>query len=228
MSHRLAAPLALVLAGAVVAAAPASAASVAVGVWHLDEAAGAVTAVDSSGAGHNGTLRGSVVAGQPGYQGSAYEFTRGWVEVPTAADLNPGTADFSFSAYVKPTRDPATDETFDVLRKGTAGATGGEFKMEIASHGRVKCIAQGVVAGTRVTARVVAKEANLLDGQWHRVECSRTGTTWTVRRDGYSKSITLNFGSVVSSKSVAIGSKYGNDDFMQGLIDEAQLQITAP
>ncbi len=226
MRIRLTAPLALATALAV--AAPASAATVPVGVWHLDESAGAVTAVDSSGAGHNGTLRGSVVAGEPGYQGSAYAFTRGWVEVPTAADLNPGTADFSFSAYVKPTREPATDETFDVLRKGTAGKTGGEFKLEIASHGRVKCIAQGVVAGTRVTARVVAKEANLLDGQWHRVECSRTGTTWTVRRDSYSKSITLDFGSVVSSKSVAIGSKYGNDDYMQGLIDEAQLQIAAP
>lgn len=228
MSHRLAAPLALVLAAAFAAVAPASAASVAVGLWHLDEPAGAVTAADSSGAGHDGSLRGSVVAGKPGYQGSGYEFTRGWVDVRSAADLNPGTADFSYSAYVKPAREPATDETFDVFRKGTAGSTGGEFKLEIASHGRIKCIAQGVVAGTRVTARVVAPAADLVDGQWHRVECSRTGTTWTVRRDGYSKSITLKFGSVVSTKGVAIGSKYGNDDYMQGLIDEVRLQITVP
>jgi hypothetical protein len=84
------------------------------------------------------------------------------------------------------------------------------------------------VDGVRITARVVTARTNLADGQWHRLECARTGSTWTVRRDSYTKSITKNFGSVVSSKSLAMGSKYGNDDFMQGLIDEVQLQIDAP
>lgn len=228
MIQRLLMPAAFAMTAAVGIAAPASAALTGA-TWHFDEPAGATTAVDGSGAGHDGTVHGSVTTGEPGYQGSAYAFDGGWVEVPSADDLNPGTGDFSYSAYVKPSRHPGTDETFDVLRKGLAGRPGGEFKMEIASHGRVKCVAQGIMPdGTRVTATVVTGWTNLADGDWHRLECSRTGSTWTVSRDGVTKSITKDFGALTSPRSVVMGSKYGNDDFMRGLIDEAQLQIVTP
>jgi hypothetical protein len=221
--------LVVAFATTVMSASPASAAPVEVGVWHFDEPSGSTIAVDSSGAGNNGLIWGNVVVGQPGFQNTAYLFDGGWVEVANSTTLNPGAGDFSASAMVKLIRLPRSGETFDIIRKGTAGVKGGEFKLEIAPAGRVRCVAQGISpSGTRVTARALTTKVNLADGQWHSVSCTRTGSTWTARADGVTKAVTADLGSINNVKAVAIGAKYGKEDFTRGLIDELRLVITGP
>ena len=52
---------------------------------------------------HTGTLH-SVQVGQPGYLGTAYGFGgSGYVSVPSAADLNPGTSPTATDNVFKPT-----------------------------------------------------------------------------------------------------------------------------
>ena len=77
------------------------------GAWHLDEVSGSV-AVDSSGNGNDGTIRGRAVLGLPGHEGSGYSFASAgsWIEVPSTGSLNPGTSNFSDSAWVSFTEAP--------------------------------------------------------------------------------------------------------------------------
>ncbi len=222
-------PLAFFFAAAVLFASPASAAPIEVGVWHLDEPSGATIAVDSSGAGNSGLIRGNVVAGQPGYMNTSFLFDGGWIEVANSETMNPGSRDFTASAYLRLVRLPRSGETFDIIRKGTAGVKGGEFKLEIGTAGKVRCIAQGITpAGSRVTARAIAPKVNLADGLWHAVQCSRTGSTWTARVDGITASVTANLGSIGNAKPVAIGAKYGQEDYTRGHIDELRLEFMSP
>ena len=232
MIRRLAVLAVSVLLGAgaaVASASPASAVPTDGGLWHLDEPSGSTIAVDSSGAGNMGLIRGNVVTGQPGYLNTSYLFDGGWIEVVHSETMNPGSRDFTASAYVRLVRLPRSGETFDIIRKGTAGVVGGEFKLEIGTAGKVKCIAQGITpSGTRITARAITPKVNLADGLWHPVQCSRTGSTWTARVDGITRSVTANLGSIGNAKPVAIGAKYGQEDYTRGLIDEVRLQFLSP
>ena len=222
-------PPALVLAATVLLASPASAAPIEVGVWHLDEPTGATIAVDNSGSGNSGLIRWNVIAGQPGYMNTSFLFDGGWIEVANSESLNPGSRDFTASAYLKLVRLPRSGETFDIIRKGTGGVRGGEFKLEIGTAGKVRCIAQGITpSGTRVTARAITPKVNLADGQWHHVQCYRTGSTWTGRVDGITASVTANLGSIGNAKPVAIGAKYGQEDYTRGNIDELRLEFMSP
>lgn len=223
-------PPVFVLAAVVLVASPASASPVEVGgIWHLDDATGATIAVDSSGSGNSGVIRGRVLAGQPGYMNTSFLFDGGWIEVAHSETMNPGSRDFTASAYLRLVRLPLSGETFDIIRKGTAGVLGGEFKLEIGTAGKVRCIAQGITpAGTRITARAITPKANLADGLWHQVRCSRTGSTWTARVDGITRSVTANLGSIGNAKPVAIGAKYGQEDYTRGHIDELRLEFMSP
>src|SRR6266498_86896 len=63
-----------------------------VALWHMDETSG--TLMYDSIAGHTGSLH-SVQPGLPGFSGFAYGFngSSSYVSVPSAGDLNPGSAD---------------------------------------------------------------------------------------------------------------------------------------
>ena len=221
--------LALALAATVVLASSAAASPVAAGVWHLDDPDGATVASDSSGLGNVGRIRGAVLVGQPGYLNTSFLFDGGWIEVASSESMNPGTRDFTASAYLRLVRLPARDETFDIIRKGTAGGAGGEFKLEIGPAGKVRCVAQGVTPnGTRVTARAVTPKVNLADGLWHGVECSRAGSTWTARVDAITRFVTASLGSIDNHRSLSIGSKYGTADYTRGNIDEVHLEFVSP
>src|SRR5205085_619713 len=69
----------------------ASASTGTVALWHMDETSGTVM-YDSVGT-HNGTLH-SIQLGLPGFSGKSYGFngTSSSVTVPSAPDLNPGSA----------------------------------------------------------------------------------------------------------------------------------------
>lgn len=85
------------------------------GYWRLGEDITATTAADATGRGHTGTYGARVTQGAPGaipsdpdtaaqFPGASTDnsLTGGDVRVPTAADLNFGTTDFTAEAWVRP------------------------------------------------------------------------------------------------------------------------------
>lgn len=193
------------------------------GLWHLDETSGQVAA-DSSGSGAHGAVRGPVALGQEGHRGTAFAFgpVNAWVEVPSTAATNPGTRDFEATAWIRFSKAPGTGVTYDVLRKGLSYTAGGEFKLEIISGGRARCIAKDAA---RVRGAVVFAGRNLADGRWHRVGCVRTGAAWQVVVDGVVKSKSVGLRDIANGKSLSIGSKYGTEDPFPGLVDEVELSF---
>lgn len=193
------------------------------GVWHFDETSGQVAA-DGSADQNNGTLHGGVVVGVPGISGTAYDFSAdgSWVEVQSSPSLNPGGADFSFSAWVNLEVAPVKGKTYDIVRKGTVKSAGGEFKLEIIKNGYARCTARDA---NRNIVRVNSPRSNLANGQWHQVTCVRSGNTWRIVTDGRTRTKTVTLGSVSNAVSLAIGSKYGNEDGTPGRVDEVQLTI---
>jgi hypothetical protein len=165
-----------------------------------------------------------VALGQGGYRGTAFGFgpTNAWVEVPSSDATNPGTRDFSATAWVKFAKAPGTGVTYDVIRKGLSYTAGGEFKLEIVSGGRAKCIGKDAA---RVRGAIVFPKRNLADGQWHHVGCARTGAAWQVVVDGVTKSKVVGFGNIANAKSLSIGGQYGKEDPFPGLVDEVELSF---
>ena len=193
-------------------------------LWHFDETSGSLAA-DSSGHGNDGTIVGNVSRGEPGYLGTAFGFGAdgSWVKVPTSASLNPGTGDFSYSARVKLDRLPASGQTMDVIRKGLSGTKAGEFKIEILDLGRVRCIAKD---SNRLRGGITGSaKMRLVVGQWYLVGCEHTGNSWSVIVNDLKRSTTLNFGSISNSLALSIGSNYGEEDFVDGVVDEVELKI---
>jgi hypothetical protein len=214
------------VASSVFTASPASAAPRNVGLWHFDEPTGATVALDGSGTGNAGKVRGGVVTGVSGRSGKAYSFARqgSWVEVPSTASLNPGHADFSYFADIKINTAPDRGQTYDIIRKGLASSSGGEYKVEIIYGGKIKCTAKD---GAGLLAAITGPTHNYADGAWHRVGCSRVGSLWSVHVDAFSRSKTVELGNVSNTKSLSLGSKYGMEDATPGLVDEVQLSVGA-
>ena len=190
-----------------------------VALWHMDETTGS-TMFDSVGA-HNGTLH-STQTGLPGFTGTAYGFngSSSYVGVPSTADLNPGTANITFTIHLKTSGTPPPPPAdWDVFRKGLYTTGGAEYKMEFQQTGQASCGFEG----TGGYAELVAGPA-INDGQWHTVSCVKTSTAIQVVVDGqvFSKSATI--GSISNTTDVAIGGRPGSD-WYQGQLDEASIQI---
>ena len=185
-----------------------------------------LVAVDSSGQGNHGVNQGSPELGLPGHHGTAYSFDRpgSWIQVPSNRSLNAGRGDFLVSAWLNFTDAPEAGETYDIIRKGRVGtANGSQFKAEIVFRGRVKCSAKD---SDGAEAWVFDRETNVADGKWHRIECARTGSTWSVTVDRRITFKTFDLGSIGNTMPLSIGSKYGLEDAPRGRIDEVALIIT--
>jgi hypothetical protein len=221
----LASSLPLTVAGVALAAtASPAAAATAGGRWLLDEPAGSSTAADSLGTA-DGRVHGPVVSGLPGFQGGAFSFptAAAWVEVTDRPALNPGTSDFSYSAYVRLTTVPTrSGETYDVVRKGLAATKSGEFKIEVIKGGRIRCIAKD---SARTRLALVGPTGTVGDGRWHHIGCSRTGNTWRTTLDSASTTKQAPLKSISNTMSLSIGGKYGQQDNVPGLVDDVELTI---
>ena len=212
----------IILAGALLAVLTGCDATVA--LWRMDETSG-TTMVDSSGRGHDGTLR-DVVVGRPGQAGLSYQFngTSSVAEVPHANDMNPGSADFTYSAWVKTTVLPPAG-TSDIIRKGLSTTVGGDYKLELypvnGSSARARCFIKGS------SGSLTAGGGNYLhDGRWHQLVCSRTGDTLSLSIDGTTvKTSSGTVGSISNSSQLTIGAKPTGQDFYNGLIDDARVTI---
>ena len=203
------------------ATAPDASAATGGGSWELDETSGSV-ASDGSGNGNDGNVRGGVVMGVPGHDGTAFDFhaSGSWVEVPSSGSLSPGTADFTVSAWVNLDTTPGSGQSYDVVRKGVGGTDGGEFDLQIVNHGYVRCIAKDS-SGEEGSVR--GPSVSVADGQWHQLSCARSGSTWAATVDGTTVATRADLGSIGNTKSLAIGSKYGRGNQTLGAVDDVQL-----
>lgn len=212
---------------------PSAAQAVVVAEWKMDEPSGATTMVDSAGGDNNGRI-GSVVTGVQGLAGgSAYQFdgATSYIEVPDKANLDPGTKAITIGATVKVEDGEILDDSYEVIRKGIVTTKGGEWKMEIkragsdSTVGRLNCVFKGVLSNG--TTSLASKLANpdVVDGQAHRLECKKTGTSISAVVDGQAFPLTKTVGKIVNAEPVVIGSKVAGDDVMQGIIDQVTVNI---
>jgi hypothetical protein len=184
-------------------------------LWHMDETSG--TSMFDAVGNHTGTLS-SVQLGVPGFLGTAYGFTRSTVTVPSASDLNPGSADLTATIHMKTTGAPATPD-WDLFRKGQYTTAGGEWKMEYQPSGQASCGFKGSSAYAELIAG-----PSLKDGRWHTVSCRKTPSAIQVVVDGQTFSKAVVIGSISNSASVVMGS-YPGAEFFQGTLDEASITI---
>jgi hypothetical protein len=220
-------PVALLLLGPLAGAAAlivpgASAAGTTVAVWHMDEAAGANTMVDSAGS-HSGNLT-NVETGVPGFQGSGYHFngTSSKVVVPSSGSFGIGNANFSFTVHVKFSKVPSKAVgDYDLLR----GTPGGAYKLEIVARksrtiGVANCFFNGSGGKTVLTAG-----PDLADNAWHTLRCEKTASAVRLVVDGqtFSKSVTI--GSISNASPLSLGAKSGGGDWYDGLMDEVSISV---
>ena len=190
-----------------------------IALWHMDETAGNVMH-DSVGA-HTGTLQ-AIQVGLPGSRGTSYRFNgrNSDVSVPSAADLNPGTANITLTIHFKTTDvpDPAPADA-DLIRKGTYAAAASEYKAELQHSGRASCGFEGsagygeLIAGPRLN-----------DGRWHTVRCIKAPTAIQLVVDGKMFTQPANVGSIANAAPVVIGARPGGD-WYAGDLDEISIQI---
>ena len=185
---RLAAVIGAVVLTAAVATswkpASASAPDDVVGVWELDEPAGAQVLLDAGPQGLHGTIgtsvqRGAAVAGATAHVFSTVDPDRSPVD-PGRLDvvahderMNPGPGDFAVTVRLLTTRPQG-----NVVQKGQASSTGGYFKVDM-DDGRVACLFRGD-AGTLH----VRSAARIDTGRWTEVRCHRSATALSLYVDG--------------------------------------------
>jgi hypothetical protein len=193
-------------------------------LWLLNETRGP-TAFDSAG-NHDGTAS-NVAFGQPGHEGTSYGFNgvNSVVRVPHAPDLNPGTANFSYGAWVNFTT-PPPPQTFDVVRKGVGSSAGGYYKLELytTSTGVVRARCYFKDSQARSVSESVGSRLN--DGQWHHLTCARQGDEFRATADGTTSTETSTLGSIGNGADVTIGAKPNGDDWFVGRIDEVRIAVT--
>ncbi|HEY8619534.1 MAG TPA: LamG-like jellyroll fold domain-containing protein [Dermatophilaceae bacterium] len=207
----------------VVLATTAFASSTPVGLWHMDELSG-TTMSDSSGHGNNGTLS-HVTVGVPGFTKTGYSFngSSSIATVPSSTSLNPGTQNFSLIVHVKFTVLPGSVGDYDVIRKGLSSTPGGDYKMEILSTGKASCHWKGSSGSTPDTKPGLA---NLADGKWHTVTCSKAATSEQLFVDGVSQwTQTVTIGSISNTAPLTIGAKSSGGDWYKGKMDQVSVSV---
>jgi len=190
--------------------------------WLFNEASGS-TATDSAGD-HDGTSS-KVALGQPGHEGTSYGFNGvdSIVRVPSSPDLNPGTSDIAFGAWVNFTTLPP-EQTWDIVRKGISGDEGGYYKLELftgSGGARARCYFRD----ENGTSKSVVKGSSLSDGRWHQITCSKTDDRVTATVDGSSSSNEVDLGRIANDSVVTIGGKPTGGDAFKGRIDEARIDV---
>jgi hypothetical protein len=195
------------------------AAAATVARWHMDETSG--TVMNDATRDHDGSFAGhSVELGRSGFLNKAYGFngSTSYVSVPSAADLNPRSANIDITVHLRASTVPSSGG-LDVIRKGVFTTSGGEWKMEYYPSGQASC---GFNGSSHYGELTVGPRLN--DGAWHTVHCVKTSGTIKVIVDGrtFSKSVTV--GSISNSSPVVLGSRPGAEYF-RGTLDEVSVQI---
>jgi hypothetical protein len=186
--------------------AAASAASTNAAVWLMTETSG-TTMTDSSGNGNDGVTSNVKMTGANGYLFDPA--SRSKVVVASSPTLNPGAATLSYTVKLQSSHVPASGTDYDVLRKGIASTTGGEYKLEIVranGQGRAFCLvkdSRGVGASVRGTT-------NVTDGHVHTITCTKTASGITLKVDALTPrttKVSSGLGSISNTRALVIGAK---------------------
>jgi Concanavalin A-like lectin/glucanases superfamily len=190
--------------------------------WQMNETEGQM--IDSSGNNNNGSPTDVLQTG------SKYVFngSTSYVAVPDNDSLDPLEKDITLRARVMVPDAPMDDDSYDVVRKGLAGRPGGQYKMEIKraaadpTVGKLNCLFQGSGGTVNKVSR-----RDIVDGNWHTLECIKTSTSVVARVDGRSYTKTGSAGSITNSSDVLVGAKTADplDDVFDGAIDFVSIVI---
>jgi hypothetical protein len=149
------------------------------------------------------------------------------VVVPDSDSLDPEESDITLSAGVKVTDKPMDDDSYDIVRKGLSGTPGGDYKMEIKrtanpAVGKLHCLFKGDGGMVDIVAR-----QDIVDGNWHRLECIKTRTSVEARVDGSVSTKAGSAGSISNASEVMVGAKTANplDDVFGGSMDFVSIDI---
>lgn len=200
---------------AVVVAGPAHAAPTVRAHWHMDAVP---TMVDSAGGDNNGkTTAVTMVNGFYSFDGR-----KSAAQVPHKANLNPGTATIRVEARVNAVKAPANGATYDIIRKGTSGTSGGYYKIEL----------KGTSSG--VSAACIFKDRNRVVGRaiapvpatgWLTITCTRTATAVTLTAGGTTRTTAHAVGAISNTAPVHVGGKGDGTDVIAGLMDHVSISI---
>jgi Laminin G domain len=142
------------------------------------------------------------------------------VTVPDSSALDPGDRDYAVSLRLR-----TTGKFGNIVQKGQATVSGGNFKLQI-PNGIVQCLYRG-----SVTTLLVSSKRRLNDGRWHTVKCERTSSGVTLTVDGTVEARRSGrTGRIANSWPVSIGGKTSCDqvkvgcDYYVGDLDWIRLQ----
>ena len=152
------------------------------------------------------------------------------VAVPDADSLDPQENDITLTASVKVNGAALDDDSYDVVRKGFVDTQGGDYKMEIKrtadpTVGKLHCFFRGTEASVNKVAN-----RDIVDGNWHTLQCVKTSTSVVARVDGRSFTRTGSAGSIANESIVMVGAKKADpfDDMFDGSMDFVSIDIAQP
>jgi Concanavalin A-like lectin/glucanases superfamily len=190
--------------------------------WQMNETSGQM--IDSSGNENHGTPT------DVRRTGSRYVFngSTSYVAVPDNDSLDPLEKDITLRARVRVTDVPMDDDSYDIVRKGLAGRPGGQYKMEIKraadpTVGKLNCLFQGSGGTVNKVSR-----RDIVDGEWHTLECIKTSTSVVAKVDGRRGSTKAgSAGSISNPTNVLVGAKTAVplDDVFDGKMDFVSIEI---
>jgi hypothetical protein len=190
--------------------------------WQMNETSGQM--IDSSGSDNNGDPT------DVRQMGSRYVFngSTSYVAVSDSDSLDPLEKDITLTARLKVTDAPMDDDSYDIVRKGLAGRPGGDYKMEIKraadpTVGKLHCLFKGDGGTVDKVAR-----GDIVDGNWHTLQCIKTSTSVVARVDGKGGSTKAgSAGSISNATNVMVGAKTAVplDDTFDGKMDFVSIGI---
>lgn len=147
------------------------------------------------------------------------------LQTPDSADLDPGTRPIRFGATVRLAR-TQTSKGQNVVQKGYS-KTSSQYKLQVDGiPGRPSCV---LVDDKKPTIKLVRSSVTVADGDWHAVECRRSGSAFSIVVDGVTRgSLTIPAAlSVTNNRPLSIGGKgaYQDNDQFQGAIDDVWVRI---
>ena len=193
--------------------------------------------LDSSSNANNGTPTDVVQGVEQVINGeveSTYLFngSTSYVPVPDADSLDPQANDITLTARVLVNGESLDDDSYDVVRKGFVTTAGGDYKMEIKRKskddptvGKLHCFFRGDQGTVRKVAR-----PDIVDGNWHTLECVKTSGSVVAKVDGKSFTQTGSAGSIDNASGVTVGAKKADpfDDMFDGWMDYVSIEIAQP
>ncbi|WP_229072913.1 laminin G domain-containing protein [Actinoplanes sp. DH11] len=185
--------------------------------WRMNEEPGATRMIDSSGNRLHGRIGDEVGTGLMLGDDIGYRFERlepdtpparpgHLVTVPDDSSLDPGTNDFAVTVRLR-----TTNKFGNIIQKGQATVSGGNFKLQIPS-GRVECTFRGPKGFLEVIAPF-----SINDGEWHEISCTRYRAGVELVIDGRQVATRAGWtGPIANAWPVSIGGKLDCDQVEVG------------